>query len=222
MKHRWPMQQILQQAALAFRGMVLSYHMQNILPNRHLFSVLKHLFLTQTPNIVLILLLAGFMGRKEGWGWWTSVYYCFITTTTVGLGDISPSTQAMRLFAVFFIPLSVAILGEILSVFGGWLVTNASHEAEHDFMKREITMEDLEALDTDHDGNVTEVEFLSHMLVSMQKVDQDLVDELRELFVTLDAQENGVLQKRDLEILAQRKKNRMRQIGSTVRKGEFV
>jgi Ca2+-binding EF-hand superfamily protein len=60
------------------------------------------------------------------------------------------------------------------------------------------------------------------MLVSMQKVDQDLIDEIRELFVRLDAQENGVLQKRDLELLAQRRKNRMRQIGSTVRNGEFV
>ena len=58
--------------------------------------------------------------------------------------------------------------------------------------------------------------------MTMDKVDQELIDELRELFVQLDAQSNGVLEPRDLEILAQRKRNRLRQMGSTVRQGEYV
>lgn len=185
-------------------------------------TVLRHLVLTQAPNILLIIVLAGIMGRHEGWGWWKSVYYAFITTTTVGLGDVAPASQAARLFAVFFIPLSVAILGEILSIVGGFLITNAAHKAEHDFLSRDMTFEDLKTMDDNNDGQVSEVEFLSHMLVSMDKCDIELIDELRELFLQLDAQGNGVLEPRDLELLAQRKRNRLRQIGSTVRRGEYV
>ena len=191
-------------------------------PKPTLMTVLRHLVLTQAPNILLIVVLAGIMGRHEGWGWWTSVYYAFITTTTVGLGDVAPVSQAARLFAVIFIPLSVAILGEILSVIGGFLVTKAAHKAEHEFLTREMTFEDLKTMDDNNDGQVSEVEFITHMLVTMDKVDQELIDELRELFVQLDAQSNGVLEPRDLEILAQRKRNRLRQMGSTVRQGEYV
>ena len=191
-------------------------------PKPTLMSVLRHLVLTQAPNILLIMFFAGIMGRHEGWGWWTSVYYAFITTTTVGLGDIAPASQAARLFAVIFIPLSVAILGEILSVIGGFLVTKAAHKAEHEFLSREMTFEDLKTMDDNNDGKVSEVEFITHMLVSMDKCDQELINELRELFVQLDAQSNGVLEPRDFEILAQRKRNRLRQMGSTVRQGEYV
>jgi len=187
-----------------------------------LMGVLRSLILTQSPNILLIVVLAGIMGRHEGWGWWTSVYYAFITTTTVGLGDVAPASQVARLFAVFFIPLSVAILGEILSVIGGFLVTKAAHKAEHEFLSKEVTFENLKAMDNNNDGQVSEVEFVTHMLVSMDKCDQELIDDLRELFITLDAQKNGVLEPRDLEMLDQRKKNRLRQMGSTVRQGEYV
>ena len=191
-------------------------------PKPTLMTVLRHLVLTQAPNILLIVVLAGIMGRHEGWGWWTSVYFAFITTTTVGLGDVAPVSQAARLFAVIFIPLSVAILGEILSVIGGFLVTKVAHKAEHEFLSRKMTFEDLKTMDDNNDGQVSEVEFITHMLVTMDKVDQELIDELRELFVQLDAQSNGVLEPRDLEILAQRKRNRLRQMGSTVRQGEYV
>lgn len=122
----------------------------------------------------------------------------------------------------FFIPLSVAILGEILSVIGGFLVTKAAHKAEHEFLSKDVTFEDLKAMDNNNDGQVSEVEFVTHMLVSMDKCDQELIDDLRELFIALDAQKNGVLEPRDLEILDQRKKNRLRQMGSTVRQGECV
>lgn len=50
-------------------------------------------------------------------------------------------------------------------------------------------------------------EFLSFMLVAMQKVSAEDIQELEQLFRSLDADGGGTLQKEDSMILAQRKSN---------------
>ena len=60
-------------------------------------------------------------------------------------------------------------------------------------------------MDEDGDGSVQMGEFLSFMLVAMQKVSAEEIEELKELFRTLDADGGGTLQKEDLMILAKRK-----------------
>ena len=62
-------------------------------------------------------------------------------------------------------------------------------------------------MDEDGDGSVHMGEFLSFMLVAMQKVSAEDIQELNELFRSLDADGGGTLQKEDLMILAQRKSN---------------
>ena len=50
---------------------------------------------------------------------------------------------------------------------------------------RELTVMDLEAMDADGDGNVDWSEFLEFMLVAMNKIDEDLLWELRYQFDNL-------------------------------------
>lgn len=39
----------------------------------------------------------------EGWSWVDSLYFSAVTLTTVGYGDLSPTTDAAKLFTVVYI-----------------------------------------------------------------------------------------------------------------------
>jgi len=179
---------------------------------RPLWKDFCHFLFTDGPILLFILLLAIVIGHGEGWSYTDTFYFAMITTTTVGYGDLEPQTQSMRLFAVFFIPLSVAVLANILGRIAGYYMDRQAAKNEKKFLQRELTLADLTAMDVDGDGSVTLGEFLSFMLVAMQKVDKEAIDELIELFEKLDADHSGALQKADL-ILLTRRDNSNRQEG---------
>ena len=157
--------------------------------------------------LVLIVLCDIGIGHLEGWPLIDSLYYCAITTTTIGYGDLSPHGEGTRLFAVVFLPLAVVVLTKVLGGVASLYIDRKTRKAEKEFLNRELTLADLVAMDEDGDGSVHMGEFLSFMLVAMQKVSAEDIQELNELFRSLDADGGGTLQKEDLMILAQRKSN---------------
>jgi len=168
------------------------------------------IFLSQLPLLCIILSLAALFGKKfEGWSTLTSLYYCWTTLATVGYGDFSPQSQPMRLFAVFFIPFSVAFAGDVIGRIATIFVTREEERAEQLFLARELTMKDLLVMDTDKSGDVSFDEFLSFMLVAMQKVDQDTVDGLREVFSGFDTNGSGSIMKEDLYLAAKRRRQQI-------------
>lgn len=165
------------------------------------------IFFSQFPVLCIIMSLAVLFGKKfEGWSTLTSIYYCWTTLATVGYGDFSPQSQPMRLFAVFFIPFSVAFAGDLIGRLATIFVTREQGRAEQRFLARELTMKDLLVMDTDKSGDVSFDEFLSFMLVAMQKVDQDTVDVLRTVFSSLDTNRSGTIMKQDLYLAAKRRR----------------
>lgn len=61
-----------------------------------------------------------------------------------------------------------------------------------------MTMCDLEVLDKDHDGRVSNAEFLSYMLVALQKVERSDIDEINAAFQRLDKNKQGYLSMNDI------------------------
>lgn len=51
----------------------------------------------------------------EGWSGLTSIYFAVVTLTTVGYGDVAPSTQAGRLVTAFYILYGVFLIGWAIS-----------------------------------------------------------------------------------------------------------
>lgn len=157
-------------------------------------------------NFVALLVIAIVLQRVEKWPLVDLLYYWNGTATTIGFGDVAPKTQLGRLIAVFFVPLSVVTLGEVIANCFAFITSRASSKAEKDFLRREITLSDLEYLDIDDDGKVNEMDFVTFMLIAMQKVDKKTMKDVRRLFNALDVGKDGFIQKEDLITLRQRKR----------------
>ena len=52
----------------------------------------------------------------EGWSWVDSLYFSVVAITTVGFGDITPSTDTSKLFTVFYIVAGISIITTYLNV----------------------------------------------------------------------------------------------------------
>ena len=48
----------------------------------------------------------------EGWNLLDSLYFSVVTLTTIGYGDLSPSTAASKIFTIFYIFVGLVHLGE--------------------------------------------------------------------------------------------------------------
>lgn len=180
-------------------------------------SLLRTVFDTFTDCyyiFVPFISLALYIGRQEGWSIITSIYYAMATASTVGYGDMSPTFQHTRLLSLLFIPLAVISLGEILSRIAGYFIRRDTIKAEKEFMSRRMTLEDLYEMDTNNSGEVDLFEFLSFMLSKMQKVDMELMNELKDLFESLDETQSNSIQKEDLLIMAQVNDWRDSRVGS--------
>lgn len=51
----------------------------------------------------------------EGWSWVDSLYFSTVAVTTVGFGDLTPSTDGSKLFTVLYILSGVSIITTYLN-----------------------------------------------------------------------------------------------------------
>mmetsp|Transcript_5303 Transcript_5303/g.7503 ORF Transcript_5303/g.7503 Transcript_5303/m.7503 type:complete len:350 (+) Transcript_5303:622-1671(+) len=161
-------------------------------------EAIVEIILLELPIVALIGLLALIIGYTENWSIITSLYWSVITSTTIGFGDLYPQSEYTELVCIFFLPLAVAVFGEILGRIASLAIERRADALEHEFMNRELTMKDLVEMDGDKDGKVHRGEFVVYMLLTMGKVELEDVEELRAAFARLDADGNGTLERSDI------------------------
>ncbi len=62
----------------------------------------------------------------EGLSWLDSLYFCTITLTTIGYGDIVPHTAPGKLFTIFYVLVGIGII----ATFANLLLQNAGARRE--------------------------------------------------------------------------------------------
>ena len=65
---------------------------------------------------VIIATLAVAVGRREGWGAADCLYYGFITATTVGYGDMTPTTGLGKLYAIMLAMIGLIFTGIMVAL----------------------------------------------------------------------------------------------------------
>ncbi len=86
-------------------------------------SFLKHLgiglwlsFPVLLTLAAIIVVLGQMVGTREGWTRFDSLYWSFITATTVGYGDIRPVKRGSRLIAIFIALSGLLLTGILIAV----------------------------------------------------------------------------------------------------------
>lgn len=66
-------------------------------------------------SVAILVLSFGtvFYHFTEHWKWLDSLYFCVVSLTTVGYGDIVPTTDAGKLFTVFYLIIGIGIIAAL-------------------------------------------------------------------------------------------------------------
>jgi voltage-gated potassium channel len=69
------------------------------------------------PLVAGLLVLSGtlFYWRFEDWSLLEAFYFCIVTLTTVGFGDLSPTTDATKIFTIVYILTGFGVLVALLT-----------------------------------------------------------------------------------------------------------
>lgn len=78
-------------------------------------EVIKQYRLTAVAALAVLIIGAAFFHTTEHWSWLNAFYFCTITLTTVGYGDITPKTDTGKLFDMFYVVIGIGILAAFAS-----------------------------------------------------------------------------------------------------------
>ena len=171
-------------------------------PGRAPFYYAKNLLPLALVVVVLQLLCAAvFTALEPGLDYGSAVYFCFVTATTVGYGDVRISTQAARGFACVHVLLSVAMVGALISDIESVRAERLIAFKELRLLRRKLDADLIRSLDKDGDG-VDKVEFVVGMLTALELVTWEDAEPFMKQFESLDQNRDGKLTGDDLELLA--------------------
>ena len=186
--------------------------------------------------VLVIVFGGGLIGTVEGWTWFDSIYYGFVTATTMGLGDYCPQSKLGRMVSIIVIPTLLTAAGEIFATLTRASIRHKQRRAfEQEFFHNNtrntkkttqvggggggessgMTQHTMAAMDLNHDGKVSRAEYVLYMLMEMDIVRDDDVKELRNQFTQLDVTKSGYIEEEDFRIMEERRKNTQASLSSS-------
>lgn len=72
----------------------------------------------------------------EPWSYWQSLYFCFVTLSTVGFGDFLPSSVTSKTFSIFYMIFGLGVCASIIALLTGLVAE--SHGNIDSFLNQKI------------------------------------------------------------------------------------
>jgi hypothetical protein len=144
-----------------------------------------------------------FYGFNEDWDAGSALYYCFITTLTIGYGELNITKQSSRLFSVFYILASVTVatlaIGQLSKVY----FDVKMEKKKLSVLERGLSLDYLKKLqkaDQDGDQKISKLEYIIEIVSQLHGIDKekDLMPWLNK-FDEFDVSKDGYLDLEDLE-----------------------
>src|SRR6476469_8469168 len=79
-------------------------------------KVRRNFRITGTVALGVLAIGSVFYHQVEKLAWLNSFYFCTITLTTIGYGDIVPTTNAGKLFTIFYVLLGIGIIASFANI----------------------------------------------------------------------------------------------------------
>jgi len=131
---------------------------------------------------------------KEQWSLLDSLQWSIATISTVGYGEIAPSSQGGRVFAVFFMMFGIVLLGRFATNFMKYMLAKNHQRMISKIMRNTlITEEQIAKFDEDNSGNIDKFEYLSKMLIITNEIDQAVIDNIMTRFNEIDIDGSGII-----------------------------
>lgn len=164
--------------------------------------------------MVLFLLFVGSicLWQIEGWTYIQALYFCVVTVTTIGYGDMAVDKDAAKIFLLFYIPLAVCIVAGALSSIAAIEVERRADEKKMENLNRKLDFNMIREMDTNGDG-VDRLEFLVAMLVQNGICDKEEdIDPWLKRFDELDVDGSGMLDQEDIAIMEKQEAERLERL----------
>ncbi len=91
--------------------------------------------------LLIIIFLGQIVGIIENWIWFNALYWSFITSTTVGYGDIKPTKKPSKALAVFIAFFGIIFTGIVVAI--AFYSTTEVIQSRIDFKVLKETVETL-------------------------------------------------------------------------------
>jgi Ca2+-binding EF-hand superfamily protein len=174
-----------------------------------LLQLWKTILFKSLPKPIFVILSCGYIiGKVEGWNILDSIYFSFITATTIGLGDIVPVTKFGRIFAIILIPALLAAAGQIFASITQICIRQQQQKLFQMEYNNGLTQKDFSLMDLNQDGKISKDEYVLYMLMEMSIVEIAEVNELRDQFKKFDVTQSGFIESEDLRIMGELRRRR--------------
>jgi len=122
--------------------------------------------------------------------------------STVGYGNVAPTSVGGRVFAVVFMVFGIILLARFASNIMEYLLAKRHEQMIEKIMRNTlITEEHIAEFDADGSGNIDKFEYLSKMLVLTNEVEKSVICNIMRRFNQIDKNGDGCISVEDLEIL---------------------
>lgn len=160
-------------------------------------EAVKRAWCTALTSGISLFLICSLGGAVYGWlqdlRLVDTLHLVVATLTTVGWGDVSPATPRGRAFAIVWLVLSSMGLANFLAHWGEYKLKRDELSQTKKLLSPDAVRAVFESIDTDGDGRLNRVEWISYVLSRMGKTSAEEVREICYRFEQLDVDSDGFI-----------------------------